>query len=138
MSTFIWHWLYDLILRYYTCIIAHLGTCQRKEQRISMSPVASPKMKLILGLGRVIVTLQKMNYETKPRQEQILSEKMQKLNTWASLAKRYKARVRLLLESSSVNMDNPAKEPAKILFHLQLSRELCGQIKNKGENHANW
>ena len=45
--------------------------------------------------------------------------------TWASLARRYRDRVRLLLESSSASMANPATEPATILLHhaLQLSHE---------------
>lgn len=40
--------------------------------------------------------------------------------TCATLAKRYKARVRLRLESSSAKMDNPASEPARILLHHAL------------------
>lgn len=40
--------------------------------------------------------------------------------TCATLARRYKARVRLRLESSSAKMDNPASEPARILLHHAL------------------
>lgn len=43
-----------------------------------------------------------------------------KNSTCASLAKRYKARVRLRLGSSNANMDNPATEPASILIHHEL------------------
>ena len=47
------------------------------------------------------------------------------LLTWASLARRYRERVRLLLESSSASIAKPATEPDNILLHhaLQLSHE---------------
>ena len=40
--------------------------------------------------------------------------------TWASLAKRYKASVRLRFEPSNAKIERPATEPAKILLHHPL------------------
>jgi hypothetical protein len=43
-------------------------------------------------------------------------------NTWANLANRYKASVRLLFESFSARIEKPATEPAKILLHHPLKQ----------------
>lgn len=42
--------------------------------------------------------------------------------TWPTLAKRYRASVRLRLESSSAKIDNPETEPAKMLPHHHLKQ----------------
>lgn len=53
-----------------------------------------------------------------------------KTSTWASLAKRYKARVRRRFESSNAKIDKPATEPAKILPHHPLQQSQIHLDKN--------
>lgn len=130
---FLCHYKIIMIYAYlYLMKFDYLCTSNGKQQRISVSPMTSPKVKPILRFCWIICTLIYKLCISLVDVENVYTSVWVILlgnyfrdalsNTCASLANRYKASVRLLFESFSARIEKPATEPAKTLLHHPLKQ----------------